>query len=329
MNVLKFIFFRIIALIAQLLGAIAVIFTLLEFLPYDVTIFFLIRRPLGSPEARAEELARIRAELGLDLPVTERYINYVKTLFFDQSLGNSWISGEDIATVFLEALRYSLFVFGIAFIIYTPLAFVLGIYAAQHRGSWFDKLARLFTTMTYSVPPFILGLWLLSRSIDNGYEYALWPIINPPTETLDILKYSLLPIITVVLVYTGFQFRMIRNQFINILQKDYIRTARAKGLSERVILLKHALRNGLPFFITSIAVTFPIAFSGVAVIEFVFGIPGAGRLMVNSALNFDWPVLIGGTVIFTVINSIVLSITDFITIMISPKLRLGYRERKF
>ena len=127
----------------------------------------------------------------------------MKSLFFDQSLGNSWISDQDISSLFLEALKYSIFVFGIAFMIYTPLAFVLGVYAAQHRGSWFDNFARLFTTITYSVPPFILGLWLLSRSIDNGYEYALWDRINPPTETLEILQYSILPIITVILISTS------------------------------------------------------------------------------------------------------------------------------
>lgn len=319
MNILEYIFYRIVGLFAQITGGVIIILTMLKIIPYDPTVFFLFSFQ-GSRAERAIRLAELRASLGLDLPIHLQFINFVDNLILNRSLGVSWSSGGDVLDLIFLALPNTLLTFGIAFLIYTPLSFFLGITSSTKRGDTFDKTVRVVTTATYSIPTYILGLWFLLYVATEGY--GLWP--RPlPTGVVDMLRLSLLPIIVVILSYTGFQFRLIRRHMLEILRENYIKTARAKGLPERSVIYKHALRNALPSFITTIAVTFPISFSGVAALEVLFNIPGIGVLLINSGLRFDWPVLIGATVVFISINAIILGITDIIAYSLSPRVWLG------
>lgn len=322
----EFIVYRLWALILQVLGAVALIFALIEFLPYDPTTVFLIGFR-GTAEAYVIELARLRAGLGLDVPVFQRYLNFFTNLFTNGSLGHSWISGKEITEIYSSAMIYSFLTFGIAFLIYSPLSLILGILAAKHRDSFFDYFMRVISTVLYSVPPVIFGLIVVVTSISNDLDLAPFPTILPD-NSFEFLKYLILPILVTISIYTGFQFRLVRIQMLNVLKENYIRTARAKGLPEKSVIYKHALRNALPPFLTIMAVTFPIAFSGIAALEIVFGIPGGGVVMTRAALNFDWPVLIAGTAVYTTINAIILAITDFATFMISPKLKYSYGTKK-
>lgn len=317
MRIGEFIIYRLIALVAQLMGAVALVFGLVAILPYDPTLLFLFTFT-GTPAEREIALAQLRHQLGLDVPIIQRYFNFFKNLILNGSLGTSWTTGGEIADLFARSMSYSFFTFGIAFFIYTPLAFILGILAATKRDSIFDFGMRVGTTLIYSIPPIILGLWSIVFVSDLGYSIAPLPQ-NAQQNIFSSFKFFFIPIFLTVLIYTGFQFRLIRVHILNILRSNYIRTARSKGLPERTVIYKHALRNTLPNFFTTIAVTFPIAFSGVAGIEVVFGIPGGGVLLLNSALSFDWPVLIAGTAVYTTINAIVLAFNDFFIYMVSPK----------
>ncbi|MCE7735971.1 MAG: ABC transporter permease [Candidatus Heimdallarchaeota archaeon] len=326
MKIVEFILYRFWALILQVLGAVALIFALIEFLPYDPTVFFLFGFR-GTAEGRLIELERLRASLGLDIPVYQRYINFFENFFTNGSLGYSWTSGIELRELYGSAMTYSFLTFGIAFLIYSPLSLIFGILAAKHRDSVFDYFMRIASTVLYSVPPVIFGLYVVVISVTNNWGLAPLPTILPE-NIFDLLKYLLLPILVTVSIYTGFQFRLIRIQMLNVLKENYIRTARAKGLHTRTVIYKHALRNALPPFLTIMAVTFPIAFSGIAALEIVFGIPGGGVVMVDAALNFDWPVLIAGTAVYTTINAIILALTDLTTFIISPKLRHSYVSNK-
>ncbi len=318
MNFLQFIFFRAMSLVIQIFGVVAFLFALLAVIPYDPTVIFLFS--YRGPN-RDQRLAELRRDLGIDVPIYQQYYNFFHRLIMEKSLGVSWTNDKEVLELYSQALRYTFLVFGTAFLIYTPLAITLGLLSAKYHRSAFDNSVRLITTAAYSFPPFVLGIWII---ILSGYhEYSYFPI-PPPTGIIDILKYSIFPIITVILIYTSFQYRLVRSNILKILKENYIRTARAKGLSEQKVLFKHALRNALPFLITSIAVTFPIAFSGVAILEVVFDIPGSGYLLVRSASAFDWPVLIGGTVIYTFISAIILALADAAIYLLSPKERFHY-----
>jgi len=326
MNLGQYIFYRIVGVFLQLLGALALVFSLIQimisFFGLDPTVFFLINFRGVDPQKKAAVLSQLRQQLGLDKPLIVRYFYFLRDLFLKGSLGTSWGTGLDVSKIVADALPNTMITFGFAFLIYTPLAFLLGIMASQRRGGIFDSFIRVATTATYAIPSYIVGLWVVI--LFSGYDLAPWP--RPiPSGFLGLLRVSLLPILVVVLIYTGFQFRLVRAHMLEILQSNYIRTARAKGLTERTIVYKHALRNALPYFVTTIAVTFPIAFSGVAALEVVFQIPGIGFVMIAAANNFDWPILIGVTAVFTILNAFLLGITDIVVIYLSPKLRFEKR----
>ena len=318
----EYIIYRLLGLVLQVIGAVGLTFVMLRLVPFDPTLFFLINYRGSNSARRAELLAELRSQLGLDVPVYIQFYRFFRNFVVHGSLGTSWSNGLAINGMIINALPSTLITFGLGFLIYTPLAITLGIISASKRGGKFDNFVRVSTTATYAIPSYIVGLWVVIYAIP--FNLAPWPHPGPQT-LVELLKYSILPILVVVFIYTGFQFRLVRAHMLGILRQDYIRTARAKGLDERTILYKHALRNGLPFFITSIAVTFPIAFSGVAALEIVFGIPGIGYLMVVAANGFDWPVLIAVTAVFTFFNALLLGITDIAVYYLTPKLRYDQR----
>lgn len=326
MNTLEFILYRIWALLLQVMGAVALVFALTELIPYDPTAILLFGYT-GTAEGYYIELAKLRTTLGLDIPVYQRYVNFFTNFLTNGSLGQSWYTGIELSELYGSAMTYSFLTFGIAFLIYSPMSLILGIYAARYKDSIFDYFMRVISTVLYSIPPVIFGLYVVVISVKNDWDLAPLPS-KLPENIIDVLPYLLLPILVTISIYTGFQFRLVRIQMLNVLQENYIRTAKAKGLHEKSIIYKHALRNALPPFLTIMAVTFPIAFSGIAALEIVFGIPGGGVVMTNAALNFDWPIIIAGTAVYTTINAIILATTDLITFLISPKLKFSYGSQK-
>jgi peptide/nickel transport system permease protein len=317
MKMANYIIFRIISLIFQLAGALFVTFAILNVLPYDPTLQFRFFFQ-GSKEEEDMIVAQMRENMGIDQPFYVQFFLYIKHIFFESSLGNSWtLTGETVNDLLIERLPVTFLIFGLAFVIYTPLSILLGIFTSTREGTSYDKLAKYFTTFTYAVPSYVIGLWLVVWG--TNFNLAPW---LAGEDIFSMLKYGILPIFTAVIAFTGYQFRLVRSQMIEILRQRYILTARAKGLTERMIIYKHAVRNAIPRIITTIAVTFPIAFSGVAVLEVIFGIPGVGNLMVYAAAEFDWPIIIGATTVFLLINGIMIGLTDILFRAADPRLRI-------
>ena len=319
MNILRYIGFRLLALFLQVVGAIAIIFAAMGLVKYDPVGIFVFNMQ-DSSIVSEELIDEFKASLGLDLPLYERFVLYLSRLFGEGSLGTSWWDGEEVGTMYLEALSVTVSVFGLGFLLYTLFALIIGVTAASKVNSRFDKNFRLFTSMFYSVPPYVLGAVLIYFT--NEFVINRFNITDQPGLS-ELLIRGILPILTVILIYTGFQFRLVRIYMLNVLNQNYIRTAISKGLTQRKILVKHAMLNAVPELITSIALTFPVAFSGIAVLEKVFDIRGSGLLLINYSLLFDWPVVIGGAVIFTIINATLLAVTDMIIYQITPQRRLG------
>ncbi len=315
MNILKYIIYRFIALIAQIIGAIALIFTAMSLVPYDPVAIFIFNLNDNTKDTNAL-INQLKNSMGLDQPLYARFWNYIVNLFSHFSLGNSWTENKPVTDMYATALGTTFKIFGLGFILYTILAAFMGVMAASRVNSRLDRNMRLYTSLFYSVPPYVLGALLIYFS-----GQYITPMIAEK-ETSDFIISRILPILTVILIYTGFQFRLIRIYMLNVFNKNYIRTAVAKGLDDRTILIHHAFKNALPEIITSIAITFPVAFSGIAVLEKVFNIAGSGLLIINYSLLFDWPVVIGGAVIFTALNASILAITDMLIHYIDPRLRL-------
>jgi len=351
MNIVKYAILRIVALLMQIIGAITVIIVATTIIPLDPTVYFTVgdvseqNGDLNQSTRSPEEIAQFRREIGLDKTFFQRYFDFLRDLFTRGDLGHSWYDNrKPVTELYFNAFKTTLNVFGLGILIFTILAIILGILSARRLDGTLDRNVRLSTSLFYSFPPYVLGTLLifalnnyfltnLGSSLQENLE-SKFPInlSSRPYETYftafnDGLShaavYQLLPIIIVVLIYTGFQFRLVRIYMANVLNQNYIRTAHAKGLSERTILIKHGLRNALPELITSVATTFPVAFSGVVVLEKVFEINGSGLLLIDAGLHFNWPVLIGGAVIFTALNAVILAVTDLIINYVDPKLRLS------
>lgn len=349
MNVMKYFLYRFIALIGQIIGSITVIVFATSLIPYDISIFFTIgdideEGNIGQEAKSQEEIEIFKEEIGLNKGPVERLYDFLYKLFVKGDLGESWYgNNEQVINLYFDAFFVTISYFGLGIIIFTIFAIILGIFAAKNKEGGLDKIVRASTSFFYSFPPFVLGTLLIYvfgnviiPNLKNKLYYFIYYELgidinkNPLNQLFnsffdDIYEsiiFSILPILCVILIFTGFQFRLVRIYVSEILNQNYIRTAFAKGLNERQILVKHALKNAVPELITSIAITFPIAFSGVVVLEKVFSIPGAGLLLIESGLIFNWPVLIGGAIIFTSLNGLIMMFADLIINLIDPRLYL-------
>lgn len=260
-------------------------------------VFLLLRLSPGDPAtiiagdmANPEQVANIRRALGLDQPILAQFMIWMGNLL-QGDFGTSLISQTSVMTMIAQRLEPTLSLAVSAILITVLVAVPLGVIAAWRQGSWIDNLVMSTSVIGFSVPVFVIGYLLIQvfalelrwlpvqgfRSMDNGFgEFA---------------SRLVLPALTLSSVYIALIARMTRASMLEVLQEDYIRTARAKGLSQRVVLFRHALRNaGVPI-LTVVGAGFTLMVSGVVVTESVFNIPGLGRLIVDAVLARDYPVI--------------------------------------
>lgn len=262
-----------------------------------LAVFLLLRLSPGDPAtiiagdmANPEQVANIRIALGLDQPIHSQFLIWMRNLL-QGDLGTSLISQTPVTSMITQRLEPTISLALAAILITVLVAVPLGVIAAWRQGSWIDNLVMSTSVIGFSVPVFVIGYLLIQvfaielrwlpvqgfRSMDRGLgEY---------------LSRLVLPALTLSSVYIALIARMTRASMLEVLQEDYIRTARAKGLSKRVVLFRHALRNaGVPI-LTVIGAGFTLMVSGVVVTESVFNIPGLGRLIVDAVLARDYPVI--------------------------------------
>ncbi|MGP9686074.1 ABC transporter permease [Halomonas sp. AOP25-F1-15] len=277
--------------IRRLLAAIPVM------LVVALSVFLLLRLSPGDPAviiagdmASPEQVAGIRAALGLDQPIYTQFFIWAGNML-QGDFGTSLISQTSVMTMITQRLEPTISL-ALAAIIFTVLISVpLGVIAAWRQGSWIDNLVMSVSVVGFSVPVFVIGYIMIQifsielgwlpvqgyRSLDNGFS--------------EFASRLVLPALTLSSVYIALIARMTRASMLEVLKEDYIRTARAKGLKERLILFRHALRNaGVPI-LTVIGTGFALMVSGVVVTESVFNIPGLGRLIIDAVLARDYPVI--------------------------------------
>jgi peptide/nickel transport system permease protein len=278
-----------------------------------------------------------RIRLGLDLPLWQQYIEFVRGLFFGRTygsgtqtftcnapcLGYSFRRGEEVTPLILNALPPTIYLAVGAFIIWMIAGVTLGIYAALRRGRWQEKATLGAALVGYSFPTFFIGLLLLFFVVIK-WQLLPYPSYVPPTEDpVQFLQTMILPWITLALIFAAFYIRLTRNQMLETLSEDYIRTARAKGLPEHAVIRKHGLRAGLTPIVTAAGLDLAGLLGGAIIVESVFTLPGLGRLAINSALDADLPVIVGTVLVagfFIVVANI---IVDLLYAVIDPRVRLA------
>jgi peptide/nickel transport system permease protein len=298
---------RLAASLAILLGVSVVTFGLTFMIPADPVAMLAGRN--STPELREQ----IRHQLGLDRPLPEQYVGYLGRLVRGD-LGKSYARKSDVGQLIASRLPPTLLLMLAAIVAELLIGLPAGIFAASRRGRLGDKIAMTLSFVSVSTPQFVLGLTLLYL-----FAYLLsWF----PLGGYGSFSHLILPALTLGLAGGGWYSRMMRSSMIEVLRNDYIRTARAKGMAEWRVILKHGLRNAILPIIAMIGLDVGIFMSGVVVVENVFGWPGIGQLMWQAIQSLDIPIIMGVTTIaacFIVLGNL---IADMIAPLIDPRIRL-------
>jgi peptide/nickel transport system permease protein len=283
---------RLITTLPVLWGVATLVFVVMRLLPGDPAALMLAEGG-GSVEAIAE----LRAELGLDAPLPVQYTRYLFRLLRGD-LGTSLFTHRPVVTTIVEQLPSTIELALVAMILAIGLGIVLGVVAAVRRGTWLDTLATTVSVIGVSVPVFwsaLLLIWLLSL------ELRLLPATGQGG-----LAYLIMPALVLGFASSGAIARLVRASLLEVFDQDFINTARAKGLRERALLVRHALKNALIPVITIIGLQFGFLLGGTVVVETIFSRPGIGRLLVNAILWKDFPVVQGvvllGALVYTLVN---------------------------
>jgi peptide/nickel transport system permease protein len=298
---------RLTASLFILLGVSVVTFGLTFIIPADPVAMIAGRN--STPEVREQ----IRHQLGLDRPLPEQYASYLGRLV-QGDLGKSYARKSDVGALIASRLPPTLLLMLAAIVAELLIGLPAGIYAASRRGRLGDKIAMALSFASVSTPHFVLGLTLLYL-----FAYLLSWL---PLGGYGSFSHLILPALTLGLAGGGWYSRMMRSSMIEVLRNDYIRTARAKGMPEWRVILKHGLRNAFLPIIAMIGLDVGIFMSGVVVVENVFGWPGIGQLMWQAIQSLDIPIIMGVTIVaacFIVLGNL---IADMIAPLIDPRIRL-------
>lgn len=331
---ISFIIRRIAGLFFVLLGVSIITFTLSQLVPVDPVV-----ATLGQ-NAREEQIAAFRAEYGLDRPPLEQYVTYLKRLT-QGNLGISIHTRRPVADDLRDYLPATLELAIASMSVAVVLGVTIGIMSAVRRNSLVDMLARVFALLGGSLPIFFLGLLVLaifySRlrwlpgpgrlgafSTPPPYVTGMYTIDSLLAGDLgtfrDSLAHLVLPAVSLGYFSTAVLLRMTRSSMLEVLLQDYVRTARAKGLRERAVLMRHALRNAMIPVLTTIGITFGSLLSGAVLTETIFAWPGLGRYATTSAVSLDFPAVMGVTLVAAIIYPVVNLLVDIGYHLLDPQI---------
>lgn len=303
----------------------------------SILLFGLVRAAPGGPLAQAarnpnvtqEQLQRIRHELGLDQPLYIQYGRWFGAVL-QGDLGKSIKSNRPVATMIGERIPNTLLLITAAFGLTLLLAIPIGAWSARHQYSPLDYVITALTFAGQSAPVFWLGLLLILLFyvwLDNPWTgQPLFPVggmysVGGQKTLLDLLWHLVLPVTTLCSVWVAWYSRFFRASMLEVLNADYIRTARSKGLREGRVTYVHALRNGIMPLVTMIALDFPTMFAGALFVETIFAWPGMGRLFWDAARGRDYPVLLGVILINAGLIVLCNIIADLVYGWLDPRVR--------
>jgi peptide/nickel transport system permease protein len=292
-----------------------------------VLVFLMLRLTPGDPAAilagdaaNTEQIARIREGLGLDRPLIVQFGIWAKSIL-SGDLGESFYFKMKVTSLIGQRLEATVSLAVLTIIVAVFTAVPLGVLAAWRFGGWFDRVLMGFSVMGFSVPVFVLAyilIWIVSLQLGwlpvQGYRPisdGFWPF----------LKHLILPSITLAVIYIALIARVTRASVLEALGEDYIRTARAKGLPESRVLIRHALANAAVPIVTVIGIGIALLIGGVVVTESVYAIPGLGRLTVDAVLARDFPTIQGVILFFSVVYVVINLLVDLSYVFFDPRIR--------
>jgi peptide/nickel transport system permease protein len=275
---------------------------------------------LGS-DATPQDIADLRARMGLDAPLLVQYGQFVLGIF-QGDLGQSIFLNQPVTQALTSRAEPTFFLTLFSILIAVLIALPVGVFSAVKRGTFFDQTVVVLTMVAASVPSFWLGLLLIQIF---AVQYGWFPASGyggPDTSFLERLHHLILPALALGVVNSALITRFTRAAMLDVLGDDYVRTARAKGASERRVILKHAFKNALVPIITVIGLSIAMLVAGAVVTETVFGLPGIGNLVVSAVLRRDYPVIQGTLLVVAAIYVLINFVVDMLYILVDPRVRL-------
>ncbi len=297
---------RLVQAVLILLGVAAITFLLLYFLPADPAVL------IAGRSATPQMVAAIRHELGLDQPLVMQFLRYVGNLLHGD-LGRSYTQKTEVLPLILARLPATLVLMAAGIVVEVALGLTFGIIAAVRRGGFIDRSVMMLSFVGVSSPQFVVALLLL-------YVFAAtlgWF----PMSGFGTARHVVLPALTLGVLGAGWYARMVRSAMIEVLRQDYVRTAHAKGLSGRRVVLGHALPNALLPIIAMVGIDIGQFMSGVVVVEAVYGWPGIGQLAWQAIQQVDVPIIMGVTLVSALAIVLGNLLTDFVAPFVDPRIR--------
>jgi peptide/nickel transport system permease protein len=315
----RYILSRLLQSIPVLILVSVISFGLMKLVPGDPAIL------IGGPTATPAELDNIRSNLGLDQPFHVQMWRYYAGLARGD-LGTSLLLGKPVLEATLERIPVSLSIAVYSMVLTLLLGLSCGVIAALNRNKWLDQGVMIFALIGVSLPNFWLGLMLIILlSVHLGWlptgGYVPWQ-----SDPVGWFKTTTMPAISLALLQVGLLARITRSTMLEVLRQDYIRTARAKGLPEVVVIAKHAFRNVMIPVVTVIGVIFSVLISGSVVVESVFSVPGIGSLLGSAVLRRDYPMIQGGLLLVASALLALNLIVDVLYAYFDPRVRYDVRR---
>jgi peptide/nickel transport system permease protein len=310
----------------------------------SISVFFLFTLVPGDPArltcgkaCTPQIIEANRHRLGLDEPPLTQYVKFVSGIFFGRTfspespqpieceapcLGYSFTRREEVMSLISRSAPVTFFLAVGAFLLWIFVGLTLGIVAALNRGRFTDRLIMGISLFGYSMPSFFIGLVLLFFVIIKWRFLPFPSYVAPWVNPFQFFQTMLLPWVVLATLYAAFYIRLTRNQVLEVLSDDYVRTARAKGLPERRVVVRHALRAGLTPIVTAAGLDLAGLLGGAIISENIFSLPGLGALAVGSVVNSDLPLITGITILTSSIIIFANLVVDLLYAVVDPRVRI-------
>jgi peptide/nickel transport system permease protein len=312
---------RLLQTIPLLVGISALTFVLLQLAPGDF-----LNQMAENPSISADTIEAMRRNFGLDRPWYVQYGRYLQNVVFRLDFGESFSRRQPVFTVLSEGLKNTLLLAGASALVTWGLAIPLGMWAAVRQHSWIDRGLSFIAFVWLSIPEILSGLLLLMFAARTGWfpvggmRSIDYDDLSAFGQVVDIAHHLVLPALVVGLIPLASRMRQMRGNLLDVLRLDYVTTARAKGLSERTVIVKHALRNALNPMITLFGYTLGALVSGSFIAEIIFSWPGLGRLTLDAILTQDQYLVMGSVLMASAVLVAGNLIADLLLVIADPRI---------
>lgn len=309
---LVFILRKLLATIPTILGVAVIIFVLFNLVGGDPVL------QMVGKYGNDRVIQELRHEYGLDQPLPVQFLQYLKQIVtFDY--GRSYATKQKISQMILRGLEPTLSITIPAFVITTLIALLVALLVAYHRGRWLDRFVVVFCVFGMSVP---MLAYILFGQYFLAYKMGWFPIAGYDAELSQRIQYVAMPVLIWVMVSLGYDVRFFRTAILEETQQDYVRTARAKGLAEQWVYLKHVLKNSMVPIVTNVMVELPVLIIGSFLLESFFGIPGLGGITIEALHNSDFPVIKAMATLYSLLLIFGNVLTDIAYTLVDPRVKL-------